>query len=179
MRFVIALYFLAHGGISCCYHALPGVPGMGWVNHRRTHKTYVMLYKCHSTPIPDFGPGTTTNAIVMIGYSIGNAAGPFMWKKQYQPRYIYLTFPSNISSKHRGRDRIPWIVIASTSFASGVLLLILRYILTTENKRRDQEHSQDMFDDVYINEVDDNGKSTEKKVDKVCKFSFRNIDHEF
>lgn len=32
--------------------------------------------------------GITTNAIVMIGYAIGNAAGPQYWKQEYQPRYI-------------------------------------------------------------------------------------------
>lgn len=32
-------------------------------------------------------PGTTTNAIILCAYAIGNAAGPFMWKRRYQPRY--------------------------------------------------------------------------------------------
>lgn len=27
------------------------------------------------------------NAIVMIGYAVGNSAGPQYWKKEYQPRY--------------------------------------------------------------------------------------------
>lgn len=31
--------------------------------------------------------GITTNAIILSAYAIGNAAGSFMWKKQYQPRY--------------------------------------------------------------------------------------------
>jgi len=37
-----------------------------------------------------WGLGTTTNAIILIAYAIGNAAGPFMWKKAYQPRYFLL-----------------------------------------------------------------------------------------
>src|SRR5258705_52849 len=41
-----------------------------------------------------WGLGTTTNAIILIGYAIGNAAGPFMWKKAYQPRYFLLIPPS-------------------------------------------------------------------------------------
>ena len=28
----------------------------------------------------------TTNAIILVAYGIGNAAGPFMWKQQYRPR---------------------------------------------------------------------------------------------
>lgn len=28
--------------------------------------------------------------MVLIGYAIGNAVSPFMWKKQYQPRYARL-----------------------------------------------------------------------------------------
>jgi len=34
--------------------------------------------------------GTTTNAIIMIAYGLGNAVGPFMWKKKYQPRCVAL-----------------------------------------------------------------------------------------
>jgi ACS family allantoate permease-like MFS transporter len=30
----------------------------------------------------------TTNAVILCAYAIGNAAGPFMWKKKYQPRYV-------------------------------------------------------------------------------------------
>lgn len=42
--------------------------------------------------------GTTVNAIVFVAYGIGNAAGPFMWKKVYQPRfdYYYYIFPMMI-----------------------------------------------------------------------------------
>ncbi len=37
---------------------------------------------------PLHGVGTTTNAIILIGYAIGNAAGPLMWKQEYQPRFV-------------------------------------------------------------------------------------------
>jgi len=63
-------------------------------------------------------PGTTTNAIILSAYAIGNAAGPFMWKKQYQPRYIcfigswplthFLKQPRTLGSylgMHRGLHR--------------------------------------------------------------------------
>ena len=31
----------------------------------------------------------TVNAIMLIAYCIGNAAGPFMWQAQYEPRYVF------------------------------------------------------------------------------------------
>lgn len=37
---------------------------------------------CHSLT------GITTNAIILGAYAVGNAAGPFMWKKRYQPRWV-------------------------------------------------------------------------------------------
>ena len=43
----------------------------------------------------------TMNAIVMIGYAVGNSAGPQYWKKVYQPRYIStpLTLPTYAESQ--------------------------------------------------------------------------------
>jgi MFS transporter, ACS family, allantoate permease len=37
---------------------------------------------------------TTMNAVIMIGYAVGNAAGPQYWKKSYQPRCV-LFLPNN------------------------------------------------------------------------------------
>ncbi|TFK42325.1 major facilitator superfamily domain-containing protein [Crucibulum laeve] len=92
---------------------------------------------------------TTTNAIVLIAYAIGNAAGPFMWKKPYQPR-----------------NHVPWAVITATMFTSALLLLVLRAMLALENKRRNAEQHDDTFDDVYLTEVQDDGSKLEKKVDR-------------
>lgn len=71
------------------------------------------------------------------------------------------------------RNRIPWAVIAAGSAASAVLLLILRAVMVRENKKRDQEraardgHDDDRYDAVYIVQVDKDGKTVEKRVDKV------------
>lgn len=35
----------------------------------------------------DIFTGVTTNAVVLIGYAAANAAGPSMWKSEYQPLY--------------------------------------------------------------------------------------------
>jgi MFS family permease len=92
---------------------------------------------------------TTTNAIIMCAYALGNAAGPFIWKKKYSPR-----------------NHIPWAILTTCTFVSGILILVLRFMLAAENKRRDAEPYDDTYDDVYIVTVDADGKSTEKKVDK-------------
>ena len=53
------------------------------------------------------------------------------------------------------------------------LLLIIRYVLSTENKRRDKEEQQldDNYDDVYIERMGKDGQVERVKVDKV-KYSF-------
>lgn len=91
----------------------------------------------------------------MCAYALGNAAGPFMWKTKYSPR-----------------NHVPWAIITICTFMSGILILLLRFMLAAENKRRDAEPYDDTYDDVYIVTVDADGKSTEKKVDKVSTWRF-------
>ncbi|THU84915.1 MFS general substrate transporter [Dendrothele bispora CBS 962.96] len=90
----------------------------------------------------------TTNALVLISYSIGNFAGPFVWKKQYQPR-----------------NRVPWALLAASMGSCAILLLVLRFMLSTENKRRDRENHDDTYDEVYVTTTE-NGKEVRKKVEK-------------
>ncbi|KAE9405850.1 MFS general substrate transporter [Gymnopus androsaceus JB14] len=51
----------------------------------------------------------TMNAIMLVGYCIGNAVGPFMWEQKYKPR-----------------NHVPWIVIGVCYVVSIILLLIIR-----------------------------------------------------
>jgi ACS family allantoate permease-like MFS transporter len=88
----------------------------------------------------------STNAIVMVGYCIGNIAGPFMWKPQYQPR-----------------NHTPWTIITVASVISAMLLLVIRYILAKENKRRDLEQRENSNTESYVYVPDGIG---EKKVHK-------------
>jgi len=92
---------------------------------------------------------TTTNAIILCAYAIGNAAGPFMWKKKYQPR-----------------NHVPWAIFSTCYFVSAILLLILRFILAAENKRRDGEPYDDTYDNIFITVVDSDGKQISKRVNK-------------
>jgi len=77
----------------------------------------------------------TTNAVVMIGYGVGNSVGPQYWKKQYQPR-----------------DHIPWAILSACWFVSAILLLATRFYLARENTKREQEEHDDTYDDVYVSE---------------------------
>ena len=44
---------------------------------------------------------------------------------------------------------------------------MLRFILSSENKRRDVEQRDDSYDDIYVKEQLADGTQTEKRVDKV------------
>jgi len=89
------------------------------------------------------------NAIVLIAYGIGNAAGPFMWQAKYKPR-----------------NHIPFTVITACSAASAVTLLVTRWYLATQNKKRDHEQPDNTYDDIYIPVTGEDGNQVEKKVDK-------------
>ncbi|EMD38093.1 hypothetical protein CERSUDRAFT_113228 [Gelatoporia subvermispora B] len=91
----------------------------------------------------------TTNAIVMIGYGVGNAAGPQYWKAKYEPR-----------------DHVPWTILAVCWAVSATLLLVTRWHLARENAKRDRETRDETYDAVYITEVGADGKVFDAKVDK-------------
>ncbi|KAL0066481.1 hypothetical protein AAF712_006524 [Marasmius tenuissimus] len=92
----------------------------------------------------------TTNAIVLIAYSIGNFAGPFVWEKKYQPR-----------------NHVPWDLLSASVGASAVLMWVLRWMLARENKKRDMETRDDTYDNVFITHVNADGTTEQKQVDKV------------
>ncbi|PFH54129.1 hypothetical protein AMATHDRAFT_38116 [Amanita thiersii Skay4041] len=93
---------------------------------------------------------TTVNAIVLVAYGVGNAAGPFMWKQQYVPR-----------------NRVPWTIITICNFVAGLVLLVIRLVLARENGKRNAEKHDDTYDDVYIKKVLSDGTLGEEvRVDK-------------
>jgi len=91
----------------------------------------------------------TVNGIVLIAYGIGNAAGPFLWQARYKPR-----------------NHVPFTTITVCSFVSALTLLLTRWYLASENKKREHEQPDTTYDEVYINVVDEGGKQVEKRVDK-------------
>ncbi|KZS99641.1 MFS general substrate transporter [Laetiporus sulphureus 93-53] len=88
----------------------------------------------------------TMNAIVMVGYAVGNAVGPLYWQDQYKPRY-----------------RVPWSILSACWFVSMLLLLTIRWVLARENARREREEHDPAYDEVYIT---DEKTGKEVKVDK-------------
>lgn len=91
----------------------------------------------------------TVNAIMLIAYCVGNAAGPFMWQAKYVPR-----------------NHVPWTVIGICYVCCMFILLIIRFLLWRENKRRDAEPPDTRYDDVYIEVTLPDGSRVERKVQK-------------
>lgn len=70
--FSLASEYLANEATYPVMAIVPFVNGLTWVSQTTAGHTKRI----------------TVNAIVLIGYAIGNAASPFMWKKHYQPRCV-------------------------------------------------------------------------------------------
>ena len=81
--------------------------------------------------------------------------------------------PSYLSSRRFSlnifcyRNHVPWIIIGICYVLCMSLLLTIRYVLSSENKRRDNEPIDDSYDDVYIEKVGKDGQTERIKVDKV------------
>ena len=152
-------------GYACAILFIPAVLGSILVNALPSHNKIGLLFSywvsifCISPYAVMVGwaasltaghtKRTTTNAIFLIFYGVGNAAGPQMWEKKYQPR-----------------NHVPWAVVTACCVASGILALALRFYLANENKKRDAEPHVDTYDNVYLTEVQDDGTHIEKKVDR-------------
>ena len=114
--------------------------------------------------------GITTNAIILSAYAIGNAAGSFMWKKKYQPRYdnIINRNPWLLKSQTSFlSNHVPWAIIAACIGTCAILILSLRYLLHFENIRRDGEQRDETYDNIYLMQESEDGTVSEKPVDKV------------
>ncbi|KAJ6627716.1 MFS general substrate transporter [Mycena sp. CBHHK59/15] len=91
----------------------------------------------------------TVNAILLGAYCVGNSAGPFMWQAKYKPR-----------------NHVPWIIIAICYLSTVILLLSIRFYLSSENKRRDAEPANDTYNEVYVQRLTADGVTEKVKVDK-------------
>ena len=117
----------------------------------------------------------TVNAVMLSAYCIGNSVGPFMWQQKYKPRLaglgeiaLHLFRVCKISSNiFRYRNHVPWIIIGICNVLCMTLLLTIRYVLSSENKRRDNEPIDNTYDDVYMKKVGKDGQTERIKVDKV------------
>jgi len=119
-----------------------------WINGVGT-TGFVLALSWLSTVTAGHTKRVTVNAVILSSYCIGNAVGPFMWRAEYKPR-----------------NHIPWIIIGICNVSCMALLLIIRYVLSAENKRRDQEQLDNSYDDVYIERMGKDGQVERVKVDK-------------
>lgn len=64
------------------------------------------------------------------------------------------------------RNYVPWGVIAGCYTLCPLLMLLQRWHLARENKKRDQEPPDTTYDDVWVKVEDEKGNIIEKRVDK-------------
>ncbi|TDL22854.1 MFS general substrate transporter [Rickenella mellea] len=100
----------------------------------------------------------TANGMFLIGYALGQILCTQFWKAQYKPRNI-----------------VPWIITLVTYFVDIAIVMAIRYVLITENKRRDALQAEaeasgkslDEFSDLgYLDTVDESGKTVHVKVER-------------
>ncbi|KAI0068622.1 MFS general substrate transporter [Artomyces pyxidatus] len=91
----------------------------------------------------------TVNAILLSSYCVGNIASPFMWLAKFKPR-----------------NHIPWVVIGCCNLIGIALLLSVRVLLASRNRRRNAETRDSTYDNVYITKLDAEGKPVEVRIDK-------------
>ncbi|KIO26062.1 hypothetical protein M407DRAFT_24622 [Tulasnella calospora MUT 4182] len=92
----------------------------------------------------------TVNAIFLVGYSLGQMLCSQFWKEKYRPR-----------------NTVPWIIQLMTYVGDIILILIIRWYLSSENKRRDREklESGKEYDEFgYIERVQEDGSTVKYKV---------------
>jgi len=79
------------------------------------------------------------------------------------------------------RNHVPWTVIGICYVFCPIVLLIIRHILSSENKVREAEAIDTTYDDVYIEVAGKDGDTTQWKVNKVrlpCKKHLQSVDDE-
>ncbi|CAK7220011.1 hypothetical protein SBRCBS47491_004045 [Sporothrix bragantina] len=83
--------------------------------------SFVLLLSLQTANIAGHTKKVTTSALLFVGYCAGNIAGPFFYKTSQAP-----TYPLGI-----------WSMIVVLIIEIGVVIA-LRFLLSTENKRRDR-----------------------------------------
>lgn len=100
----------------------------------------------------------TTNAIFLVGYSLGQILCTQFWKQQYRPRNL-----------------VPWGITLMSYLMVIICALALRWLFVRENKRRDELRRQAEETGVGLSQFDDfawfetkgeDGKITRIRVEK-------------
>ncbi|KAH8896144.1 MFS general substrate transporter [Thozetella sp. PMI_491] len=91
-----------------------------------------------------------TNAIFLVGFSLGQMLNSQFWRDQYKPRNL-----------------VPWLICLATLLVDDILMLVIRYVLNKENKRRDSAQIlEEQTDYGFVERVRSNGQTVRLKVDK-------------
>ncbi|KUL85013.1 hypothetical protein ZTR_07784 [Talaromyces verruculosus] len=79
-----------------------------------------------------------TSSMMYIGYSLGNFAGPQVFRAQDAPRYT-----------------VGFIVVLVTAIVAGIIVLVYRFVCAYENRRRDASGTSEAFEHAYEDDLTD------------------------
>ncbi|KAK8091377.1 MFS general substrate transporter [Apiospora kogelbergensis] len=140
---VILLMALPWGnrvGLLCSYYVLNVGGAPSWV----------MVVSWVAVTTSGHTKKLAVNAIFLVGYALGQTLCTQFWRAQYKPR-----------------NYVPYSIMLASYAGDYVLLFLLRYILSKENKRRDALPESIAHDDYgYVEKVDSSGQVTRQKVPK-------------
>ncbi|KAH8113932.1 MFS general substrate transporter [Phellopilus nigrolimitatus] len=123
--------------------------------------SFIMVMSWVTSTVSGHTKKTTTTAIFLVGYSLGQILCTQFWKDQYKPI-----------------NRVPWGITLMSHLCSIVCVLVLRWHFVRENARRDvlreqaeaagNRHILAMFDEFAMVEMTDKeGCVIRKRVDKM------------
>ncbi|KAH8773718.1 MFS general substrate transporter [Diaporthe sp. PMI_573] len=90
------------------------------------------------------------NAILLIGYSLGQTLCTLFWRAQYKPR-----------------NYVPYSICLASYVSNFIFLFAIRWLLSHENHRRDALQTEHpVEEDGYVERSDSTGQRYRQKVDK-------------
>ncbi|GME84413.1 unnamed protein product [Ambrosiozyma monospora] len=153
--FAVPAFMGAIIAVSIDYDNKPGL--LAGIMMTRSNGTFFIigLGLCTATA-GGYTKRLTRTLLFMIVYSVANIIAPQLWKPQYSPRY-----------------RISWIIqIVFSWFLAPLSLIVIRFILSSRNKRRlaaigapGDDDSIDSDEFGFVDVVDENGNIVKQKVD--------------
>jgi len=92
-----------------------------------------------------------------------------MWQAKYYPRYARHTPSCGLVESNASliRNHIPWIVSGVCYVVCIITLLVIRWYLAGENRRRDLEPRDHTYDENWVEVVRDDGTVEKVKIPKV------------
>ncbi|KAL5522700.1 hypothetical protein ACEPAG_8718 [Sanghuangporus baumii] len=118
---------------------------------------FIMTMSWVTSAISGHTKRTTTTAIFLIGYAMGQVLCTQYWRSQYRPT-----------------NRIPFGITLMSHLVSILLTLVLRYYLSVENRRRDKMKEmaeqtgigKEVSEDFQVVEIMRDGEVIRQKIDK-------------